>query len=109
MLLSLIVGIILGALAVIFALQNVALVTVSMFTWQVTAPLSIIILGTVLCGIVLTLLVLLPSVIRDEINVAAMRKQKRDTEAELARTRTPPANSTTSTTTTKTTSAPNFT
>lgn len=99
MLLSLIVGIILGAIAVVFALQNVALVTVSFFAWQITAPLSIIILGTVLCGIVLTLLVLLPSVIRDEIYMATVRKQKRETEAELARVKntTPPASTTTPT------------
>lgn len=85
MLLSLIVGIILGAIAVVFALQNIALVTVSFFTWQITAPLSVIILATVLCGIVLTLLVLLPSVIRDEIYVAAVKKQKREAEEELAK------------------------
>jgi len=88
MLLSLIVGIILGALAVIFAFQNIAIVTVTFLTWQVTASLSIIILGTVLCGIVLTLLVLLPSVIRDEIYMANIKKQKRDAEDQLAKIRT---------------------
>ena len=98
MLLSLIVGIILGALAVVFAFQNVAIVTVSFFVWQVTAPLSILILGTVLCGIVLTLLVLLPSVIRDEFYVASIKRQKREAEEELARHR---ATSTTTVSTTE--------
>ena len=93
---SLIVGIILGALAVIFAFQNVAVVTVTFLTWQITASLAIIILGTVLCGIVLTLLFLLPSVIRDEMYMASVKKQKRETEEELARVRN---NSTSSTTT----------
>jgi uncharacterized integral membrane protein len=87
MLFSLIIGILLGALAVIFAFQNVAVVTVTFLTWQITASLAIIILGTVLCGIVLTLLFLLPSVIRDEMYVAALKKQKRETEDELARVR----------------------
>jgi uncharacterized integral membrane protein len=99
MLLSLIVGIILGAIAVIFAFQNVAIVTVSFLAWQITASLAIIILGTVLCGIVLTLLFLLPSVIRDEMYVSALKKQKRETEDELARVR----NGNTSTTTSSTT------
>ena len=87
MLLSLIVGVILGALAVIFALQNTAMVAVTFFAWQITAPLALLILGTVLCGIILTLLVLLPSVIRDELYVAAIKKQKREVEDQLARTR----------------------
>ncbi|MDR3571155.1 MAG: LapA family protein [Candidatus Pacebacteria bacterium] len=89
MLLSLIVGIILGAIAVVFAFQNVAVVTVSFFTWQISASLAIVILGSILCGIVLTLLVLLPSVIRDEIFVATLKRQKRDLENQLAQTRTP--------------------
>lgn len=87
MLLSLIIGIILGAVAVVFAFQNVAVVTVSFFAWSVSASLAIIILGSILCGIVLTLLVLLPSVIRDEIYVASIKRQKRETENELARVR----------------------
>ncbi len=104
MLFSLIVGIILGAIMVVFALQNVALVTVTFFTWQATAPLSVIILGTLLCGIALALLVLIPSVIRDEMYVRAIKKQKRETENELARVRTtqtiPPPGTTVQTTTT---------
>lgn len=88
MLLSLIVGIILGALAVLFALQNTAIVTVAFFSWQLTMPLALLIMGTVLCGIVLTLLILLPSVIRDELYVASIKRQKREAENELARVRT---------------------
>src|SRR5580698_5837543 len=99
MLLSLIVGIILGALAVIFAFQNVAVVTVTFLSWQITASLAVIILGTVLCGIVLTLLFLLPSVIRDEMYVASIKKQKRETEDELARVRNNTSTTTSSTVT----------
>jgi uncharacterized integral membrane protein len=99
MILSLIVGIILGAIAVIFAFQNVAIVTVSFLAWQITASLAIIILGTVLCGIVLTLLFLLPSVIRDEMYVSALKKQKRETEDELARVRNNTSTTTSSTVT----------
>lgn len=106
MLLSLIVGIILGAIAVVFAFQNVAVVTVSFFAWQVSASLAIVILGSILCGIVLTLLVLLPSVIRDEMYVASLKRQKRETENELNRVRNssaaPVSSSTVQTTTTTT-------
>jgi putative membrane protein len=87
MILSLMLGIILGAISVIFALQNVTIVTVSFIDWQVTAPLALILLGTLLCGIVMTLLVLIPSLIRDEAYVRALKRQKRETEEELAKAR----------------------
>ena len=96
MLFSFVIGIVLGAIAVIFAFQNVAVVTVSFFAWQLTGSLAIVILGTLLCGIVLTLLFLLPSVIRDEMYMSAIKRQKREAEDELARYKTPaPAPSTT--------------
>lgn len=95
MLLSFIIGIVLGAIAVIFAFQNVAVVTVSFFAWQLTGSLAIVILGTLLCGIVLTLLFLLPSVIRDELYLSTIKRQKREVEDELARYKNAPAPSTT--------------
>ncbi|HTR18946.1 MAG TPA: LapA family protein [Candidatus Paceibacterota bacterium] len=99
MLFSFIIGIILGAIAVIFAFQNVAVVTVSFFTWQLTGSLAIVILGTLLCGIVLTLLFLLPSVIRDEFYLATIKRQKREAEDELARIKNSPAPASVSSTT----------
>jgi|SRR5665213_3428183 len=89
MLFSFVIGIVLGAIAVIFAFQNVAVVTVSFFAWQLTGSLAIVILGTLLCGIVLTLLFLLPSVIRDEMYMASIKRQKREAEDELSRYKTP--------------------
>jgi uncharacterized integral membrane protein len=98
MLFSFIIGIVLGAIAVVFAFQNVAVVTVSFFVWQLTGSLAIVILGTLLCGIVLTLLFLLPSVIRDELYLASVKRQKRDAEDELARYKNAPAPATSTTT-----------
>lgn len=103
MLLSLVVGIILGAIAVVFAFQNVAVVTLSFFAWQLSASLAILILGSILCGIVLTLLVLLPSVIRDEFYVASLKRQKREVDEELARVKNSQTVATTQTTTTAST------
>ena len=87
MLISLLVGIVLGGLTVIFALQNVALVTVNLWMWQFSAPLAIVLLGTVLSGIVVTLLILLPNLIRDEIYLKTLKRQKREVEDELANLR----------------------
>lgn len=88
MIFSLILGIILGGATVIFALQNVTVVTVGLMSWQITAPLAFVLLGTLLCGIVMTLLVLLPSLIRDEMYVKTIKQQKREIEDEFAKFRT---------------------
>ena len=76
MILSLIGGLVLGALSVIFALQNVAVVTVTFLSWQITGPLAFILLGTLVSGGVISLLVLLPSVIRDEMLFSVLRSER---------------------------------
>ena len=87
MIISLILGVILGAVLVIFVLQNVAVVTVSFFTWQLTGSLAVVLLATVVSGVVITLLILLPSLIRDDFRLAALKKQKKEADDELARAR----------------------
>ena len=87
MILSLLLGIILGAVSVVFALQNVAVITVTFMSWQASAPLVLILLGSMLCGVIVTLLVLLPSVIRDELYLSSIKRAKKEAEDELARYR----------------------
>ena len=65
MLFPLILGIILGALSVTFALQNIAVITVSFFHWQLSGSLSLILLLAVLMGVLITLLIILPESIRN--------------------------------------------
>ncbi len=84
MILSLILGVVLGALSVIFVLQNVAVVTVSFFAWQLTASLALILFATLLCGVIITLLVLLPGLIRDEIFFASQKRRTKELEDQLA-------------------------
>ena len=85
MLLSLVAGIILGALSVIFALQNVAIVSVTFLAWQITGSLALVLLATLISGVIITLLVLLPSLIKDDMYLSVIKKEKKDLEAELAR------------------------
>ena len=88
MIFSLLLGIVLGGISVVFALQNSEIVTVQFMTDQITAPLAMVLLGTMLSGAVVTLLILLPSVIRDEMYLRAVRRQKREVEDEFAKYRT---------------------
>jgi uncharacterized integral membrane protein len=87
MIISLILGVILGAVAVIFVLQNVAVVTVSFITWHITGSLALVLLATIITGIVMTLLILLPGLIRDDFYLSSLKKQKKEVDDELARTK----------------------
>ena len=87
MILSLVLGIVLGAVTVIFALQNVAVITVTFMTYQVTAPLALVLLATLLSGVLFSILIILPSLIRDTFYIRTMKKEKRALEDELAQYR----------------------
>jgi putative membrane protein len=87
MIISLILGVVLGAILVIFVLQNVAVITVSFLTWQLTGSLALVLLATIISGVVITLLILLPGLIKDDFHLSAVKKQKREVEDELARTK----------------------
>jgi putative membrane protein len=88
MIFPLLLGIILGAVTVLFALQNVALITVTFLTWQISAPLAFVLLTTLASGIIVTLLMLIPSLVRDDIYMRALKKQKREVEDDFAAYRT---------------------
>ena len=87
MVIFIILGAILGALLVIFVLQNVTVVTVSFMTWQITGSLALVLLASIVSGIVIALLVLLPGLIRDDFRFSALKKQKKEVDDELIKTR----------------------
>ena len=79
----LILGALLGAISVIFVLQNITPITVTFFMWHFDGSLSIILFLTLLSGMLITILLLVPGFIRDEFHFAALRKQNKDLEDEL--------------------------
>ncbi len=83
MIFFLMLGIMLGILSVIFVLQNTALVTVAFMSWQLQGSLALILFLAIVTGVIITLLVLLPSFIRDAFALAKIRRQKKDLEEEL--------------------------
>jgi uncharacterized integral membrane protein len=87
MIISLILGVILGAVLVIFVLQNVVVVTVSFLTWQITGSLALVLLATIVSGVVITLLVLLPGLIKNDFSLAALKKRQKQLEDELGNAR----------------------
>lgn len=83
MIFPLILGIILGGVAVIFALQNTTLITVTFFTWQLEGSLALILLLTVSMGITIALLMVLPESIRNYFRYKNLKKANEKLEEEL--------------------------
>lgn len=81
MILFIIIGIVLGALGVDFALQNTQVVTVTLFAWQFTSPLALVIFGSMLTGIGVALLALLPSAVRESLDAYALRRELRKADS----------------------------
>src|SRR4051812_9707612 len=79
----LILGVLIGAAAIIFILQNVTPVTVAFFSYHLDGSLALVLFLAMLAGVIVTILVLLPGFVRDEFAVSRLRKQNKDLEDEL--------------------------
>lgn len=87
MIFFLFLGAILGAAFIIFVLQNVTPITVTFFTYHLRGSLSIILLLSLVAGMLITVLILLPGLIRDEFRVSKLKKQNDDLANELETTK----------------------
>ena len=83
MVFAIILGIILGALTVAFALQNVAQVTISLFAWHFTGSLALVLLATSAMGIVMSLLIVLPESISNYFRYRKLVKANANLAEEL--------------------------
>jgi len=79
----LIVALVIAIVAVIFALQNTMTITISFLAWKVTGSLSLVLLVTLAIGVVIGLLVLSPSAIKNSLAVSSNRKRIGSLEKEL--------------------------
>lgn len=79
----LIFALVIAVIAVIFALQNTITVTISFLAWEVTGSLSLVLLVTLAIGVVIGLLVLSPSAIKNSLAVSSHRKRVGALEKEL--------------------------
>lgn len=82
--LGLIIGIACAIGAVLFALQNVAAVTVTLGFWSFEGSLALVLLLTLGLGALIAGLVSSPAMIRQQWNVARLGRQVVDLERKLA-------------------------
>lgn len=80
-------GAILGAVSVVFILQNTSLVTVTFLSWQFEGSLAPILFLTIACGVLITLLLILPSVFKESLYLSRMKKRMKQLEDELTTTK----------------------
>jgi len=75
MIILFILGLVLGGVAVIFALQNIEVVTVSFFSWQFSGSLSVILSLAVIAGALATLLIVLPESISNYFKYRSLKNE----------------------------------
>lgn len=84
MILLLIVGLLLGAVSVIFAAQNTATVAVTFFAWQFQGPLALIIVLALVAGILICAFLSWPDAIRKRIAIYSLKNKNEDLKEEIA-------------------------
>ena len=81
--LLLILALIIAVIAVIFALQNTAAVSVSFFIWQFNQSLALVLLLAAFVGVIIGLLTILPGSIKTRWQLAARNKKIASLEREI--------------------------
>jgi uncharacterized integral membrane protein len=73
-----IIGIILGAVVIIFILQNMLPVTVSFFSWETTGSLAVLLILAIIAGMIISWLLAIPQMIRQSSLRAHAKKLEED-------------------------------
>lgn len=81
----LLLALIISILALIFAIQNTAAVTVSFLFWETESPLTVVLLIALGVGAVVTALAMLPGQIRGKWSSFSKGRRISDIESELHR------------------------
>ncbi len=83
MFIFLVLGALIGALSVVFFLQNTVPVTVMFMSWQIEGLLGIILALAFAGGVMMTALFSLPNIISDWIVSAQLRRRIKQLESDL--------------------------
>lgn len=78
----LILALLIAILAVVFAIQNVAVVSISFFAWHIQVSLAIALLVALGAGVLITILVSIPGKVKGSWNSASSKKRFASLEAE---------------------------
>lgn len=79
----LIIALLIALVAVIFAVQNTAMVTISFLVWNFNHSLAVIILLTIFTGVLISILMSAPGWIKNRLALASLRKKIKELETKL--------------------------
>lgn len=74
-----------AVVAVIFALQNSAAITISFFSWSISGSLSLFLIVTLAVGLLLGVLLMVPSVFRRSRVASGLKRQVSALEKEKSK------------------------
>ncbi|HEX2792140.1 MAG TPA: LapA family protein [Candidatus Paceibacterota bacterium] len=83
MLLSLFVGFVLGAAALLFALQNTEAVALTFLGWQFESSLALLVLVAVAVGMLISILASLPSALGASFRIMGLKKENQKLAQEV--------------------------
>lgn len=83
MIFSLILGLVLGAISVVFIIQNTTVITINFLSYHLQSSLALVILGALLMGMILAAIFSVPAVIRDHMKYSTLKKENRKLEDSL--------------------------
>jgi uncharacterized integral membrane protein len=75
MILFLILGLVIGAAAVVFALQNMTPITVVFLTWKIEGSLAVILILSFAVGMLVSFLFILPEFMRRSFQLSSLRRK----------------------------------
>jgi uncharacterized integral membrane protein len=88
MIIFFILGLLLGGMAVVFALENVTIITVTFFQWQLTGSLALILMSAIAAGVFAALLLILPSSIANYFRYNSLANELEKLQEELRKQKT---------------------
>lgn len=81
----LVFALLLSLFAVVFAVQNTAIVTVSFLMWDFDNSLAVVILLTIFTGVLISILMSLPGWVKSRVHLMNVRKKNKDLETKLTK------------------------
>jgi len=83
LLFPIIVALIIAVLAVIFALQNTGIILITFLAWKFDGSLALVLLLAFILGVITSLLVLLPRIIKKSIIAFKQKKENKELKEKL--------------------------
>lgn len=77
MILSLLVGFVLGAAALLFALQNTQIVALTFLGWQFESSLALLVLVSLGVGILISILAFIPSALERSFRIMGLKNENK--------------------------------